>query len=335
MGPPLSARTPRNNNRNLQSIGGASVYPGGAPLPPPLRPKNPLLVKDDVGRGKASCYDLPDEGFTYGCPDNLDAEGAREVSMQWVTHNASERPEANKPDFVWFNKKSVSSKVVTARDLALYRKEHDSLTPSGLRSAREKREAFPLPSDIVPSFCYGKKVRPSTPIRQIISNQFGEQSERELYDFYTEWRESQNAVNAQVRKISRTRACRGHAAAAKKMMLAKDEAKEPFKIGKFKKVPPKIYDGLYTGEHLMSGSPPGISARPPPRSASAMDGRSPALAPPRGSGTRSATPRLGSAMREAVGVGKTEAELAEADEDSVLGILMQSEQRGGPATAWA
>ena len=44
------------------------------------RTRNPLLVKDDVGRAKPSCYKLPPEDFSYGRPDMPDYEGAREVS---------------------------------------------------------------------------------------------------------------------------------------------------------------------------------------------------------------------------------------------------------------
>ncbi len=42
------------------------------------RSNNPLLLKDDVGRGKPSAYNLPDGPFVYGRPLPRDDEGAKE-----------------------------------------------------------------------------------------------------------------------------------------------------------------------------------------------------------------------------------------------------------------
>merc|ERR1719478_1475447 len=69
------------------------VSPGGAPLPPQLRPHNPLLVRDEVGKAKATCYGLPPRHVPFGSQAVKDAEGAREVTMQWVAHSPRPRPD--------------------------------------------------------------------------------------------------------------------------------------------------------------------------------------------------------------------------------------------------
>ena len=45
---------------------------------PWLSNTNTLLVKDDVGHAKPSCYDLPARQFIYGRPLDRDPEGAKE-----------------------------------------------------------------------------------------------------------------------------------------------------------------------------------------------------------------------------------------------------------------
>jgi len=42
------------------------------------KPTNPLLAKDDVGRGKPPTYKLPKGDHAYGKPEIKNAEGAPE-----------------------------------------------------------------------------------------------------------------------------------------------------------------------------------------------------------------------------------------------------------------
>lgn len=245
---PLSARS--NYSANAAAV---HVMPGGAPLT--SRPKNPLLVRDGVGRAKPSCYDLPYDGFSYGRPGNHDAEGAREVSMHWVSHKPSAMPEASAPDFVWFNKRATSAKVSNAKDLSLFRKEMESITPRsfGQRSPRSStapaRSKAVVPSDIVSGFTYGKKIRPSTPIDEVISYRFQAKSEDELMKFYTEYRQNHEQAMTQVRKIPVTTASRGHGSKSKQANQHVGEHKDLFKITKFKNVGCKINNGRYKPAH--------------------------------------------------------------------------------------
>jgi hypothetical protein len=203
------------------------------------RTRNPLLVKDDVGKAKPSCYRLPPEDFAYGRPDMPDFEGAREVTMQWVAHHAEARPTADVQDFKKLNKQAVREKVVDPKKLTQFRKERDvPIQPSSHAAPPPKV----YPSEVVPSFTYGKKTRPSTPIAQVISNQFAaeyEASLAEIYDFYET--EKQNA--GKMSKIRTTRAAEGHARKLQEMELGaslEGSKKEPFKLSKFKNVKCKL-----------------------------------------------------------------------------------------------
>lgn len=209
---------------------------------------NPLLVRDDVGKAKPSCYELPDDRFSYGRPGNHDSEGAREVSMFWVSHKPSPTPESNAPDFVWFNKRAATARVTTARDLAFYRKEHESLTPRyGVDGKRASQRG--IPSDMIASFTYGKKVRPSTPIDEVISHRFAEQAEEDLRKFYTDFHD-ETEKGPRARKIPLTTASRGHAMYNKKAHQEEEmSSQEQFKIRKFKGIPTKINNGRQRAAH--------------------------------------------------------------------------------------
>lgn len=243
MSMPLSARSARDT-------GGATILaPGGAPLSARRRPLNPLLVKDIVGRPKTSCYDLPEDAFSYGRPGQYDAEGAHEVSMNWVAHAPSRRPHVDPSfDYRSFNKKAVGAKVTDSKGTKAFRREQDDGRTCIVRqtSRRHNRSQSPLrkviPSDIVEGFTYGQKVRPSTPIREVISYRWAEQSEKELYDFYTEFRESQEMERNQVRKIAFTKASRGHASTAKKLMMEHyaGDCKDMFKLSRFQHAKSKV-----------------------------------------------------------------------------------------------
>lgn len=237
---PISARS------HAAVAAAVNMMPGGVPRAGP--PKNPLLVRDDVGKAKASCYDLPDDRFAYGRPGNHDSEGAREVSMHWVSHRPSPTPESSAPDFVWFNKRAASARVTTARDLAFYRKEHESLTP---RYGVNERGAAPrvIPSDVMSGFTYGKKVRPSTPIDDVMSHRFAEAAEDQLRKFYTQYRDDHERASSKVRKIPMTTASRGHALRAREASQQEEASQDLFKLNKFKNKPTKIKNGRQKAAH--------------------------------------------------------------------------------------
>eukprot|EP00931_Biecheleriopsis_adriatica_P095449 TRINITY_DN6904_c0_g1_i1.p1 TRINITY_DN6904_c0_g1~~TRINITY_DN6904_c0_g1_i1.p1 ORF type:complete len:291 (+),score=56.56 TRINITY_DN6904_c0_g1_i1:68-940(+) len=234
--PPLSAREARNGA--LKSAGSRQV--GTVPaLGNTSRPTNILLVRDDVGKSKPTCFDLPEDHFSYGRPGNTDVEGAREVSMRWVSHTPSRSVEAEALDFVSLNRKAAIAKITTAKDIRTYSKA----TPRGgsLSARGSSAPGKPIiPSDVIPGFSYGRKVRPSTPINEVISARFAESSEKQLGQFYSEMKELREASRSQVRKIPLTTATKLHANAVRKVVAEEAIPKEPFKLSKFKRVGPRV-----------------------------------------------------------------------------------------------
>jgi hypothetical protein len=186
--------------------------------------------------------------------------------MRWVSHTASQDAEGldKAPDFVNFNRKACGAKITTAKDLKHFRHERDVVVAAALpMSAREPRSAshgprnLPRIADMLPEgFTHGRKVRPSTPIGQVISCRFAERSEQELYNFYTQYREVTDIMQTQVRKIPLTTASRGHASTAKKFRQQQtDDTRDLFKMKKWNRIPHKVstrrhanLDGLVSPE---------------------------------------------------------------------------------------
>jgi hypothetical protein len=180
--------------------------------------------------------------------------------MYWVSHKPSHGKECVAPDFVWFNKRAASARVTTARDLAFYRKENDNYTPrygDSFKAATPRakaRSSTPRGNPERPStsggFAYGKKVRPSTPIDEVISHRFAEQAEDELRRFYTDYRDQQESGTSQVRKIHLTNAAHGHATNAKKAYQQQEEEVRQdshFKINKFRHIHSQVDSGRNNG----------------------------------------------------------------------------------------
>jgi len=164
--------------------------------------------------------------------------------MFWQSHRPSREKECTAPDFVWFNKRAATARVTTARDLAFYRKENDNFTPRYGESFKSTPRKV-IPSDVMTGFAYGKKVRPSTPIDEVISHRFAEQAEDELRKYYTEFRDDQENGTSQVRKIHLTNAAQGHATNAKKALQQEEtrEGQGNFKIKKYQNVYSKVDNG--------------------------------------------------------------------------------------------
>lgn len=219
-----------------------------------MPPYNPLLQKDDIGKARPTCYDLPGGNFAYGRPGNRDVEGAREVSMHWCGHIASESPRRGAPDFIRLHRKAATAGITTPRDLSHFRREHDislavceSVPSQGLNStpigsARVGQRVI-VPSDVIPGFTYGRKCRPSTPIREIISHRFGGKVKNEMQQLGHA--AVQRSQQVEIRKIPFTNASRGHASAAKKaVMQVHGDASELFKLSKFIRIPQKVDTNL-------------------------------------------------------------------------------------------
>jgi hypothetical protein len=194
--------------------------------------RNAVLVQDDIGRAKPTCYDLPHEAHAYGRCEQPDLEGAREVTMSWATHVPRAKATSDCQDFIKLNKMAPRAKASSAKDAAEFRRNTDvKLMEKGAAGQPPKV----IPSDVIPSFAYGRKSRPSTPISSVIGNQFATEHEQHLegmYEKYTAMREGPGYKT----KVRVTKATSLRISKAREAKAAPEVPKELFKMSKFKKV---------------------------------------------------------------------------------------------------
>lgn len=199
---------------------------------------NPLLVKVQTGKVKATTYHLPPSGFTYGRRDGFEEEGVKDVVNRWALHQPP-RPAAPGRDFVTLNRSAVVRGATNSKDITAFRSTHDAR----LQKSQTITKAPPLalPADAT----FGRPSKPSTPIHDVISNAFQRnaivaarraQEEAEARRLAHEqskagrWGQSQH-----------TRASLGH------MKIQAPPAAAPFKLERFKNVGSKIgYQGRGT-----------------------------------------------------------------------------------------
>merc|ERR1711972_852072 len=103
-------------------------------------------------------------------------EGAREVTMHWAAHIPRVRPGPEGQDFKKLNKKAATQGVTDAKQLKEWKK--DNTIKISYPSCRGGPTV--IPSDVIPSFAYGRKSRPSTPIVHVVGNQYGMEQEEAL-----------------------------------------------------------------------------------------------------------------------------------------------------------
>lgn len=200
---------------------------------------NPLLVKVQTGKVKATTYSLPGDGFTYGRRDQYQEEGVKEVVNSWQHHTP---PAESVPgrDFVKLNRSAVVRGAVSSKEIALYRTTHDARLKTGATITKGAAKALD------PSFTYGRPSKPSTPIHDVLNNTFQRNAivaARRQAAFDAAQREQQESSKAgKFGQSQHTRASLGH------MKIRAPDARAPFKLQKFKDVGPRIgAQGLSTG----------------------------------------------------------------------------------------
>eukprot|EP00928_Gymnodinium_smaydae_P056941 TRINITY_DN40225_c0_g1_i1.p2 TRINITY_DN40225_c0_g1~~TRINITY_DN40225_c0_g1_i1.p2 ORF type:complete len:231 (+),score=53.80 TRINITY_DN40225_c0_g1_i1:125-817(+) len=201
---------------------------------------NAVLVRDDVGRARKTCYDLPDEGHAYGRAEPADLEGAREVVGYWAAHVPRAKKNADVQDFRKINKLATKNGISDAKNLAQFRRENDvKVLDAGPQGPLPKV----IPSDVIPSFAYGRKSRPSTPVASVVGMQYAAEYEEALnrnYEMY-EYQKGRDTCH----RVKLTQKARDNNVNARERRRAEEEAKtapkvEPFKLSKFKKVSSRL-----------------------------------------------------------------------------------------------
>jgi hypothetical protein len=135
---------------------------------------NFLLIKDEIGKPKPTTRALPDSSFMYGKKIEMDKEGAGSLITSWQSHRSSSVAKADK-DFKRLNALSVSEKVCTSSEQYKFRQNADVR----MKSAQSKSRAG------VPDMTFGSENRPSTPMKAVLSNFYGEFAGDHLNRSYT------------------------------------------------------------------------------------------------------------------------------------------------------
>lgn len=201
------------------------------------RSKNVILVRDDVGRARPTCYDLPHEAHAFGRAEPADLEGAREVTMHWASHVPRPKADGNVQDFKKLNRMAAKSNISNATDLKYFKQGHDvKLIPKASISNQPKV----IPSDVIPSFAYGRKSRPSTPISAVVGYQYAAEYEEALANSYNGYAMSADPAKRKVRLTNSSKALMAH---SRHRRAAADRTEQPelFKLTKFKKVTSRFH----------------------------------------------------------------------------------------------
>merc|ERR1711990_1301872 len=94
-----------------------------------------------------------------------------------------------------------------------------------------------IPSDVIPSFAYGRKSRPSTPINAVVGYQYSAEYEEALANGYVQYQAQADASTAKT-TVRLTKASRALIQGSKKdrANTVVEEPKPLFKLSKFNKV---------------------------------------------------------------------------------------------------
>lgn len=209
-----------------------------------LRTRNRILAGTNnlVGQARPSCYDLPPNAHAYGRSVLKDAEGAREVLGSWMPHVPSEAPEDKQQDFRKINKTATRNGITNAKQLGEFKQQVDIRVSQHVPEGGSTKAWVPSLYDS--KFAYGVKAKPSTPIEKLVGGSFAAESQQRLKARYRDYSENADMPNGKHR-IKLTKAAAVRIADAKMRKHDAEDMTSPldheqFKLGKFKKVSPRL-----------------------------------------------------------------------------------------------
>lgn len=182
--------------------------------------KNVLLVKDDVGRPKATVRNLPSSEHFYGAKPKPDKEGAGALISSWQEHNPTKK-ESKQKDFKLLNKMSLENKLTSAKEVANFVKENNV-------KVKEKRIKLNKGCDVPKDINFGVPNKPGTPIEEIVCFGYGNHAAEEIRRTY-----EANLSNKPVKPKQALESIE-----VKKAQP--DEEKKEFKLKKFQNVESKV-----------------------------------------------------------------------------------------------
>ncbi|OMJ96163.1 hypothetical protein SteCoe_345 [Stentor coeruleus] len=135
---------------------------------------NFLLVKDSMGKAKPSTRILPGEDYTYGKKLKADKEGVGALITSWAVHSSSKVPPPDK-DFKKLNVLSITEGACTPATQSKFR----NTVNVRIKSASQRGKIR------VPDMIFGIENRPSTPIKAVMGNFYGEYAAENLGNNFT------------------------------------------------------------------------------------------------------------------------------------------------------
>jgi len=205
-----------------------------------IKKTNPLLVRSGLGITIPTVYELPADNFTYGGRNEFDEFTVRDVISSWNIHQSQPLKHTGK-DFIRANRSATIAGLSTAKQIKQFRA---SAELANVPLFKTKRKTKPPIIPIDKSVTYGKPSRPSTPIHNILNNQFQRDSIEQRRINKIE-REFQLAAVKTLKShpATHTRASLGH------MKVDPVQPKEPFKLNKFTQIQPKVNTYRHQNTH--------------------------------------------------------------------------------------
>ncbi|KAM9360740.1 cilia- and flagella-associated protein 77 [Symphorus nematophorus] len=184
---------------------------------------NPRIIKAPLGHSRSSGLSVPGPDFTFGISSQRDG-GVAEVLSSWTVQPRHEDPAPVSPDFVSLNRDAVRSGVVTSKELSQYRAQRGGALTT--KPAPKQREAS------VPEITFGISSRPSTPMADVLSHQYGRRwIEEQRFRDQTSPRNDPQRIKPGCVLDTKTSLMRRSSACPAQLPVA------PFKLPQFSQVP--------------------------------------------------------------------------------------------------
>lgn len=201
---------------------------------------NRLLVRPVIGEPQHSSFDLPGKFHTYGAKVQRDAEGAKEVILNWSKFKPT-TIDKKKLDIVKMNRNAAKTGCRTPTQFKQYNKSHPAyrrMNTGSVTPEAKKPDA---------GLTFGITTIQGTTVGELIESKFNDASDG-VGGYYpvntAKNNKTQNKKKMLLKNSMRqTRASRGHASAAQKKEAEAKAKKErqKFKMKRFENIPSKIF----------------------------------------------------------------------------------------------
>ncbi|XP_026199558.1 cilia- and flagella-associated protein 77 [Anabas testudineus] len=195
---------------------------------------NPLHIKASLGKSRSRGLSIPGPDFTFGTSSSsLKDGGVAEVLSNWRVQprRADSAPHLPLvPDFVSLNRDAVKSGLVTSKELSQYRAQRAG-GPRTKGPDPRRQEASRGPA--VPDMTFGVTTRASSPLKDLLSHQYGRR-----------WFEDQLSRNQTIDHSQLHRIRAGCIPDTRTSLLRRSRplpvTQTPFKLPRFTQVPPAL-----------------------------------------------------------------------------------------------